>query len=222
VIYHNDGNAAALYAHRQHFGPDGRNRSSVSVIVGTGLGGGLVHEGRIIRGATGTAGELGHVYIPMEGLLDSGQPVPACNCGFVGDAESVASLTGIERNLLPYWLSRYPDHALASEPPAQAARQIRAYAEAGDEMALRIFAQQATAIGRLFTIVANVFDPDAYFVGGGVVETVPAFRDWFLRTAQQNTSLRLEAAAGATFSLVPDLDMAGARGAAMAALDAVS
>jgi predicted NBD/HSP70 family sugar kinase len=222
VIYHNDGNAAALYAHQQHFGPDGRNRSSVSVIVGTGLGGGLVHDGRIIRGATGTAGELGHVYIPMEGLLDAGQTLPACNCGFVGDAESVASLTGIERNLLPYWLSRYPDHELASEPSsAKAARQIRAYAEAGDEMALRIFEQQAMAIGRLFTIVANVFDPDAYFVGGGVVETAPAFREWFLSTAQENTSLRLEAAALATFTLVPDLDMAGARGAAMAALDAV-
>ena len=89
-------------------------------------------------------------------------------------------------------------------------------------MAMRIFEQQALAIGRLFTIVANVFDPDAYFVGGGVVETIPAFREWFLRTAQENTSLRLEAAAVATFSLVPDLDMAGARGAAMAALDAVS
>jgi glucokinase len=223
VIYHNDGNAAALYAHQQHFGPGGRNRSSVSVIVGTGLGGGLVHEGRIITGATGTAGELGHVYIPMDGLLDTGQPIPACNCGFVGDAESVASLTGIERNLLPYWLSRYPDHVLASEPsPARAARQVRAYAEAGDEMATRIFEQQARAIGRLFTIVANVFDPDAYFVGGGVVETLPAYREWFLRTAQENTSLRLEAAAVATFALVPDLDMAGARGAAMAALDAVT
>ena len=39
--------------------------------------------------------------------------MPACNCGFVGDAESVASLTGIEQNLLPYWLTRFPDHRLA-------------------------------------------------------------------------------------------------------------
>jgi predicted NBD/HSP70 family sugar kinase len=222
VVYHNDGNAAALYAHQQHFGPDGRDRSSVSVIVGTGLGGGLVHEGRIIRGATGTAGELGHVHVPMDGLLERDQPIPTCNCGFVADAESVASITGIERNLLPYWLSRYPHHALASEPSrASAARQIRSYAEAGDEMALRIFAQQAKAIGRLLTIVANVFDPDAYFVGGGVVHAAPTFRESFLETVRENVDLRAEAAAVAIFALVPDLDMAGARGAAIAALEAV-
>jgi predicted NBD/HSP70 family sugar kinase len=223
VIYNNDGNAAALYAHERYFGREGRDRSSASVIVGTGLGGGLVHEGRIIRGATGTAGELGHVYIPMVGLLEADQPLPNCNCGFSADAESVASLTAIERNLLPYWLSRYPDHELALAPSvATAARLIRSYAEAGDEMATRIFEQQAMAIGRLFTIVANVMDPDCYFVGGGVVETEPSFRQWFLQTVRENTCLRAEAAAGAAFALVPDLDMAGARGAGMAALDAVT
>jgi predicted NBD/HSP70 family sugar kinase len=222
VIYHNDGNAAALYAHQRHFGHHGQDRSSVSVIVGTGLGGGLVHQGRIIKGATGTAGELGHVYVPMDGLLEADQPLPICNCGLTGDAESVASLTGIELNLLPYWLSRYPHHRVASQPSlAVAARQIRSYAEAGDEMAIRIFDQQAKAIGRLFTIVANVFDPDAYFVGGGVVETVPTFREWFLESVRTNVELRAEAAAVATFALVPDRDMAGARGTAIAALDVV-
>jgi predicted NBD/HSP70 family sugar kinase len=134
----------------------------------------------------------------------------------------VASLTGIERNLLPYWLSRYPHHPLAAEPSlAKAARQLRSYAEAGDEMAIRIFEQQAMAIGRLFTIIANVFDPDAYFVGGGVVETAPTFRELFLETVRKNVNLRAEAAAAAIFALVPDLDMAGARGAAIAALDAL-
>jgi predicted NBD/HSP70 family sugar kinase len=119
-------------------------------------------------------------------------------------------------------LSRYPHHPLASEPSlGRAARQIRSYAEAGDEMAIHIFEQQAKAIGRLFTIIANVLDPDAYFVGGGVVETAPTFREWFLGTVRENVSLRLEAAAVATFALVPDLDMAGARGAAIAALDAI-
>ena len=104
VVYNNDGNAAALYAHHTHFGDEAASHSSVSAIVGTGLGGGVIEAGRVIRGATGTAGELGHVHIPMQGLLADGQPVPECNCGFLGDVESVASLTGIERNLLPYWL----------------------------------------------------------------------------------------------------------------------
>ncbi len=221
VVYNNDGNAAALYAHALHFGLHGRSRSSVSAIVGTGLGGGIVHQGRVIKGATGAAGELGHVHIPMAGLLEPDQPVPRCNCGFSGDAEGVASLTGIELNLLPYWLSRYPDHELGSLPLSEAARSVRAYGEAGDPMATRIFEQQAVALGRLFTIAANFLDPDAYFIGGGVVETGNAFKTWFLQKVRDNTTLREEAAAAAEFVLVPELDMAGARGAAMAALDAV-
>jgi glucokinase len=72
----------------------------------------------------------------MAGLLADDQPIPGCNCGFVGDAESVASLTGIENNLLPYWLTQFPDHPLgAIEVPDEAGRQVRAYGEAGDEMA---------------------------------------------------------------------------------------
>jgi glucokinase len=90
VVYNNDGNAAALYAHHVQFGADAAAHSSISAIVGTGLGGGVVEAGRVVRGAAGMAGELGHVYIPMDGLLAEGQPLPSCNCGFAGDAESVA------------------------------------------------------------------------------------------------------------------------------------
>ncbi len=89
----------------------------------------------------------------------------------------------------------------------------------GDPMALEIFRQQAIGIGRLFTIAANFTDPDAYFLGGGVVETVPSFRDWFLATVREHTDLRDEQFPHVTFALVPDLDMAGARGAAIAAGD---
>ena len=218
VVYNNDANAAALYAHHQHFGAIGGERSSISVIVGTGLGGGLVEGGRIVKGAAGMAGELGHVHIPMDGLLGEGQPVPRCNCGFVGDAESVASLTGILNNLLPYWLTRYPDHELAGVEPRVAAKRVRDLGERGDEMALHIFEQQAMALGRLLTIGANFTDPDAYLLGGGVIETEPAFRDWFLGRVQHHTWLRDEQRAVASFALVADLDMAGARGSAIAAL----
>ena len=57
---------------------------------------------------------------------------------------------------------------------------MRGYAEQGDPLARAIFTQQAMAIGRLFTIVSNVTDPDAYFIGGGVVETTPELRKWFV------------------------------------------
>ena len=75
-----------------------------------------------------------------------------CNCGFAGDVESVASLTGIEKNLLPYWLSRYPDHALAAladRPGRQGGARPRR--RRGTSWRCKVFEQQAMALGRLFT-----------------------------------------------------------------------
>jgi glucokinase len=218
VVFNNDANAAALYAHYEHFGPElAGQRSSVSVIVGTGLGGGVVEAGQVIRGAAGMAGELGHIWLPMEGLLAPGQPVPSCNCGLPGDAESIASLTGIEKNLLPYWLTQFPGHALAGQPAGVAAKLVRKLGESGDPLAIRIFEQQAMAIGRLLTIAANFTDPHVYLLGGGVVEAAPDFRDWFLERVSAHTVLREEQARASSIELVPDLDMAGARGSAIAA-----
>jgi glucokinase len=218
VVFNNDGNAAALYAHHEHFGAAlAPRRSSVSVIVGTGLGGGVVESGQVITGAAGMAGELGHIWLPMEGLLAPGQPTPTCNCGLPGDAESIASLTGIEKNLLPFWLTRYPGHELAGRPAHEAAKLVRGYGEDGDELARAIFEQQAAAIGRLLTIAANFTDPHVYLLGGGVVEAAPHFRDWFLARVREHTVLREEQARVSAVALVPDLDMAGARGSAIAA-----
>lgn len=218
VVFNNDANAAALYAHFAHFGRElAWQRSSVSVIVGTGLGGGVVESGRVLRGAAGMAGELGHVWIPMDGLLAPGQPVPECNCGLSGDAESVASLTGIGRNLLPYWLTQYPGHELSKMPVREAAKAVRRFGEEGDPLARRVFEQQAMAIGRLLTIAANFTDPHLYLIGGGVVEAAPEFRDWFLSRVREHTRLRDEQQRESALALVPDLDMAGARGSAIAA-----
>jgi glucokinase len=218
VVYNNDGNAAALYAHHMLLGDEAAAHSSVAVIVGTGLGGGVVERGQVVRGAAGMAAELGHIQIPLDGLLGPGQPAPACNCGLSGDGESFASLSGIARNLLPYWLTQYPDHPLAHVASLrEAAKQVRGYGEAGDPMALKIFEQQARALGRVLTIAANFTDPLVYFLGGGVVEAEPSFRDWYLDQVREHTDLREEQARVASFALVPDLDMAGARGSAIAA-----
>jgi predicted NBD/HSP70 family sugar kinase len=219
VIYNNDANAAALYAHHVRHGAAAHAHSSVSAIVGTGLGGGVVNEGRLIKGSSGMAGELGHMPIPLIGLLEADQPVPNCNCGLDGDAESFASLTGITKNLLPYWLTRFPGHELHDVDIVKGAKLVRGYAERGDEMALQIFRQQAMAIGRVFSIAAKFTDPDTFFVGGGVIEAAPHFRDWFLATVKEHTALFIEQAAVAEITLVPDLDMAGARGSAIAAAE---
>jgi predicted NBD/HSP70 family sugar kinase len=95
---------------------------------------------------------------------------------------------------------------------------VRSFGERSDPMALKIFEQQAMALGRLFTIAANYSDPDAYFLGGGVVEATPEFREWFVSRVREHILLREEQARLADFALVPDLDMAGARGSALAAL----
>ncbi len=73
----------------------------------------------------------------------------------------------------------------------------------------------------MFTIAANYTDPDAYLVGGGVVESNPDFRDWFLGVVRGSTTLREEQRAVARFAVVADLDMAGARGSALAAMQAI-
>ena len=107
-------------------------------------------------------------------------------------------------------------------PIDKAAKLVRGYAERGDEMALQIFRQQAMALGRVFSIAAKFTDPDTYFVGGGVIDAAPHFRDWFLATVSEETDFYVEQAAIAEIALVPDLDMAGARGSAIAAAAWVS
>jgi predicted NBD/HSP70 family sugar kinase len=72
-------------------------------------------------------------------------------------------------------------------------------------------------MGRVFSIAAKFTDPDTYFVGGGVIEAAPHFRDWFLTTVKEHTEFYVEQAEIAEITLVPDLDMAGARGSAIAA-----
>lgn len=167
------------------------------------------------------AGELGHIRIPLDGIVEDGQPLPMCNCGNPGDVESIASLTALERNLLPPWLRRFPGHPLSELPLPEAAKLLRSYAERDDPMALAIFEQQAKALARLFTITADFTDPHAYFLGGGVVEANPRFRNWLLSLVRRHTGLRVEQERKAVFALVPNLDMAGARGAAIAAREAL-
>src|SRR4029078_13338793 len=90
VTYLNDGNAAALWGHMALFGT--RPASSVSAIIGTGLGGGLVMDGRVVEGRNGFGGEVGHVLIPCEDIAELKGVRPPCHCGRTGDLESVFSV----------------------------------------------------------------------------------------------------------------------------------
>jgi glucokinase len=219
TTYANDGNAAGLHCHRVKFGRDTKY-SSMTAAVGTGLGGGIVVNGQMVVGNTGFAAEVGHVVLPSLGLLEPGQPIPKCNCGREGDAESWASLTGIRNNLLPYYLQQYPNHPLWQVDDTGGARskQVRAFGESGDAMARKIFEKQAIALGVLFDIAMQFLDLDAFFVGGGVMQTMPEFREWFLEVLRKHLPLRDEQM-GVTVEIAPDGDMAGARGAARLALE---
>ena len=215
VTYLNDGNAAALWGHVAIFGSE-NTATSVSAIIGTGLGGGVVTAGKVITGRNGFGGELGHVLIPYGQISDIDGIIPACNCGRTGDLESLCSLTAIRRTLLPYFLARHPDHELTrSHDIADAAKRVRGLAERGDDLCRQIFRVQARALGLFFDEMINVFDPDALVVGGGAVETSEEFRSWFLDEIREGMPTQREEQAGIPIHVIPNGDTAGARGAAL-------
>src|SRR5436190_9435532 len=179
VVYLNDGNAAALWGHTAIFGSD-RPATSISVIIGTGTGGGVVVDGRMVGGRHGFGGEVGHVLIPWRSIAGLEDLRPPCNCGRTGDLESICSLTAIRRTLLPHFLWRYPGHPLEGVDPAAAAVRVRGLADRGDPMALDIFRAQAHALGLFIDQMVNLFDPDGFLIGGGAVEASQTFRDWFV------------------------------------------
>ncbi|HZE26810.1 MAG TPA: ROK family protein [Terriglobales bacterium] len=217
VSYLNDANAAALWGHYAIFGASSRE-TSVSVVIGTGNGGGIILEGSVVKGKNGFGGELGHVLIPYQGIAGADRMKPQCNCGRTGDLESVCSLTAIERNLLPYYLPQYPGHDLAKMDLPQAAKLVRGLADQGDPMCKEIFRVQAHGLGLFFDEMVNTFDPDALIVGGGALETSPEFQRWFLAEIRVGMPTQREEQANIPIHVMPNGDTAGARGAALEAL----
>lgn len=215
VTYLNDGNAAALWGHVSIFGSE-NDATSVAAIVGTGLGGGVVTGGRVITGRNGFGGELGHVLIPHAAIAGIEGLVPRCNCGRIGDLESLCSLTAIRKTLLPYFLAREPSHPLARHADiGEAAKAVRGLAERGDDLCREIFRVQARALALFFDEMINVFDPDALIVGGGVVEAAEEFRGWFVAEIRASLPGQRDEQAGLPIHVMPDGDTAGARGAAL-------
>jgi predicted NBD/HSP70 family sugar kinase len=217
VVYLNDGNAAALWGHFSLFGANSKE-TSISAIIGTGLGGGVIVEGNVVKGRKGFGGELGHVLIPYQSIRGIEGMTPRCNCGRIGDLESVCSLTAITQTLLPYFLSRNPGHELGTMDIARAAKLVRGRAEKGDTMSREIFRVQAHALGLFFDEMVNTFDPDALIVGGGALETEERFQRWFLDEIRAGMPEQRAEQADIPIYVMPNGDTAGARGAAIEAL----
>ena len=217
VSYLNDANAAALWGHYTIFGAGGRE-TSISIVIGTGNGGGIILEGNVVKGKNGFGGELGHVLIPYQSIAGIEGMKPHCNCGLIGDLESLCSLTAIERTLLPYFLARYPGHELAGLDAHQAAKAVRGLADKGDALCKDVFRVQAHALGLFFDEMINTFDPDALIVGGGALEASAEFQRWFLAEIRAAMPAQREEQGGIPIHVMPNGDTAGSRGAALEAL----
>ena len=217
VSYLNDANAAALWGHYAIFGSKSRE-TSISSVIGTGNGGGVILDGNVVKGKNGFGGELGHVLIPYQSIAGTSGIKAECNCGRTGDLESLCSLTAIEKNILPFFLPRYPGHELAKMDIHQAAKLVRGLAEKGDALCKEVFRVQAHALGLFFDEMVNTFDPDAFIVGGGAVETGKQFQGWFIEQIRAAMPTQREEQAGIPIYVMPNGDTAGARGAAIEAL----
>jgi glucokinase len=145
----------------EHWAGAGRGAPFVlGMVVSTGVGGGLVLDGKPYTGRTGNAGHVGHVVVELDG-----QP---CPCGGRGCVETVASGP---------WMTRW---ALANGwagPPGADAVALGESAEAGDPLALRAFRRSATALAAMIASVGAVCDLDLVVIGGGVAKSGPILFD---------------------------------------------
>jgi glucokinase len=163
VFVDNDANVAA-YAEYLYGAAQGKPHT-VMLTVGTGIGGGLVLGGEIYRGSSGAGAELGHTVIQMDG--------PPCqgNCPNHGCVEALASGTALGREGRAVAESS-PDSALGKLLAAGEEVDGRAVTEAavaGDDVAIGVFDLIGTRLGVACATFANVFQPDAIVVGGGVI-----------------------------------------------------
>ncbi len=163
VFVDNDGNVAALAEYL--YGAAKGKPHMVMLTVGTGIGGGLILGGEIYRGSTGAGAELGHVVIQADG--------PPCqgNCPNHGCVESLASGTALGREGRAVAESS-PDSALGkllAEGEEVDGKAVTECALAGDEVAIGVFELIGSRLGVACSSFANVFQPNAIVVGGGVI-----------------------------------------------------
>jgi glucokinase len=161
VLVENDASMAAFGEYR--FGAGRGYRHLLLVTVGTGLGGGIVADGRLFRGAHGFASEIGHVIVEPGG--------PLCGCGNRGCWEQVAAGRAIGR--MGRQAATEPDSALrrlaGGDPDKVTGRVVTEAALQGDATATRILSEAGRRLGEGIAGLVNVLDPQIVVVGGGVI-----------------------------------------------------
>ncbi|MFB3893095.1 MAG: ROK family protein [Phycisphaerae bacterium] len=144
--------------------------SAVGIFVGTGIGGGIIQDGRLLTGHRGSAGEIGHIILQMGG--------PRCGCGGLGCLEALASRTAIERDLRQ--AMRDGRATVLKELAGARAKVIKSsvLAEAlkkKDKVVVEVMRRASEALGQACVTVRHVLDPEVIILGGGVVEACGAF-----------------------------------------------
>jgi N-acetylmannosamine-6-phosphate 2-epimerase/N-acetylmannosamine kinase len=168
VFVENDAHAAALS--ELHYGAGRGLASFVALTIGTGIGGGIVLEGKLQRGTYGFAGTIGHQVIRFDGH--------PCNCGRNGCLEAYVSTAALIREYAG---------SLPNSDDATKARIIADLSIAGDPAARKAYGTLATYLAEGLANLSNILDPEAIIVSGGIIEGQPTF----LEELQQKTQALL-------------------------------
>ena len=157
VTVENDANVAAWGEFR--FGAEKGVEDLVFVTLGTGVGGGVISHGVLLRGARGTGEELGHITVHPAG--------PRCGCGNRGCLEALASGTAIARRVQQVANER-PDSALGRLAAARAplGEDVLDLARKGDKASVKVLKDTGTWLGIGLAIFVNIFDPEVIAIGG--------------------------------------------------------
>lgn len=158
----NDANVAALG--EQWVGAGNNNPNVVFMTLGTGVGGGVIAAGNLIRGVKGAGGELGHITVDFDAPF-------ACTCGKKGCLETVASATGIV-NLTRRYAEEYAGDAklkqLIDDGEEVTAKDVFDLAKEGDDLALIVYRHFSNYLGVACANIAAVLNPAYIVLGGGV------------------------------------------------------
>ena len=177
----NDANVAAL---GERWKGAGENQPDVVFMtLGTGVGGGIVAEGKLLHGVAGAAGELGHITVDFD------QPI-LCTCGKKGCLETVASATGIV-NLTRRYADEYAGDAelkkLIDNGEDVNAKIVFDLAKAGDELALIVYRNFARYLGIACANIGSILNPSTSVIGGGVSAAGEFLLDGVRKVYEENS-----------------------------------
>lgn len=201
----NDANVAALGEMWKGGGQGYQNL--VAVTLGTGVGGGIIINGRIMTGSTGAGGEIGHIHV-------EDNETESCGCGNYGCLEEYASATGITRLANRALKASDKDSVLRNGEVS--AKSVFDAVKAGDELAIEVAKQFGEYLGKGLGVIAGVINPEIFVIGGGVSKAGDVLFD-YIKPPYEATVFH--ASKDVVFALATLGNDAGIYGAAKMVLD---